>query len=53
MDVSKRPQYAAAACTWLLLACAFIGVLIVGSHVTATVTINQAVMLLSLGDLAY
>ena len=27
VDVSKRPQYAAAACTWLLLACAFIGVL--------------------------
>ena len=49
MDVSKRPQHAAAACTWMLLAGAFIAVLAGGSQISATVTVNQALMLVSLG----
>jgi len=49
VDVSKRLQHVAAACTWLMLGFAFIGVLVVGPHVTSTVTVNQAALLVGLG----
>ena len=49
MDVSKRPQQVAAACTWLMLALAVIGLLIAGPHITSAVTVNQAAFLVGLG----
>jgi methyl-accepting chemotaxis protein len=53
VDVSKRLQQVAAACTWLMLGFAVIGVLAVGTHVTSTVTLNQAAFLAGIGVAAF
>jgi methyl-accepting chemotaxis protein len=53
VDVSKRLQQVAAACTWLMLGFAVIGVLAIGTHVTSTVTINQAAFLAGIGVAAF
>jgi methyl-accepting chemotaxis protein len=53
VDVSKRLQQVAAACTWLMLGLAFIGVLMVGPHLASTVTVNQAALLVGLGVAAF
>ena len=49
MEVSKRPQRVAAACTWLMLGLAVVGVLISGRDAIGTVTINAAALLAGLG----
>ena len=49
MDVSKRLQQVAAACTWLMLALAMGGVLAIGPHISAVLTVNQAALLGALG----
>ena len=49
MEVSKRPQRVAAACTWLMLGLAVVGVLISGRDAIGSVTINAAALLAGLG----
>ena len=49
MEVSKRPQRVAAACTWLMLGLAVVGVLISGHDAIGSVTINPAALLAGLG----
>jgi methyl-accepting chemotaxis protein len=49
VEVSKRPQRVAAACTWLMLALAVVGVLISGRDAIGSVTINAAALLAGLG----
>jgi methyl-accepting chemotaxis protein len=49
VDVFKRLQQVAAACTWLMLALAFGGVLGIGSQITQTVSIDQPRFLIGLG----
>jgi len=49
VDVFKRLQQVAAACTWLMLALAIGGVLAVGTQITATVSIDQGPLLAGLG----
>jgi hypothetical protein len=51
VDVSKRPQRVAAACTWLVLAFAVIGILAAGPDI-GTVSINQAALFAGLGVVA-
>jgi methyl-accepting chemotaxis protein len=49
VEVSKRPQRVAAACTWLMLGLAVVGVLISGRDAIGSVTINPAALLAGLG----
>ena len=49
MDVFKRLQQVAVACTWLMLALAFGGVLGVGSQLTRTLSVDQGKLLIGLG----
>jgi methyl-accepting chemotaxis protein len=49
VDVFKRLQQVASACTWLMLALAFGGVLAVGPQITRTVSVNQPHLLIWLG----
>ncbi len=49
MDVSKRPQRVAAACTWLMLGLAVVGVLISGHDAIGSVTVNAGALLAGLG----
>ncbi|MGH8889998.1 MAG: methyl-accepting chemotaxis protein [Acidothermaceae bacterium] len=49
MDVFKRLQQVASACTWLMLALAFGGVLAVGPQLSETLSVNQPKLLAGLG----
>ena len=49
MDVFKRLQQVASACTWLMLALAFGGVLAVGPQLSETLSVNQPKLLVGLG----
>jgi methyl-accepting chemotaxis protein len=49
VDVSKRPQRVVAACTWLMLGFAVVGVLISGHDAIGSVTINAGALLAGLG----
>jgi len=49
VDVSKRPPRVAAACTWLMLGLAVVGVLISGRDAIGNVTVNAAALLAGLG----
>src|SRR5450755_1015865 len=49
VEVSKAPQRVAAACTWLLLGLAVVGVLISGRDAIGSVTVNAAALLAGLG----
>ncbi len=49
MDVFKRLQHVASACTWLMLALAFGGVLGLGPQISESVSVNQPKLLAALG----
>src|SRR5471030_1798861 len=49
VEVSKRPQRVAAACTWWMLGLAVVGVLVSGRDAIGSVTINPTALLAGLG----